>query len=375
MKNKLSKFLSMTVFAVCGAIIGFIAGKEGLILFNDADSIVTVIIKFGLLLLAFGIISYLQIIIHELGHLIFGYLTGYKFVSFRIASHMLISEQGKLKYKKFSLAGTGGQCLMVPPDIVDGKMPYVLYNLGGSLLNLISSVLSICLYFIFVNVNYLSFFLLMSALIGIAFAVMNGIPLKLDSINNDGYNVLEIGKNPKVAKVFWQQLKINEMLLKGKKLKDLDDEWFEIPTDEEMQISLLANQAVYIENRYMESFEFSKALSLAKELINGKNAIIGLNKNLLKCDAIYCELLEGNKDALNTYLDKELKKIMKAMSKYPSILRTEYTIALLADNDEAKADKIMEKFNSIAINYPYAGDIETETKLMDRAKQVWQAIN
>lgn len=73
----------------------------------------------------------LQIIIHEAGHLIGGILTGYKFSSFRIFNFMFIKENDKLKLKKLSLAGTGGQCLMSPPEFIEGKVPYILYNLGG----------------------------------------------------------------------------------------------------------------------------------------------------------------------------------------------------------------------------------------------------
>ncbi len=69
---------------------------------------------------------FLQIILHEAGHLLFGLLTGYRFSSFRIGSFMWILQDGKIRFKRFSLAGTGGQCLLLPPPMVDGKMPYVL---------------------------------------------------------------------------------------------------------------------------------------------------------------------------------------------------------------------------------------------------------
>ena len=81
----------------------------------------------------------LQIVIHEAGHLVFGLLSGYQFSSFRIGSFMIIKTDGKWRFSNFSLAGTGGQCLMSPPDLVDGKMPVVLYNLGGCIMNMIAA--------------------------------------------------------------------------------------------------------------------------------------------------------------------------------------------------------------------------------------------
>ena len=99
---------------------------------------------------------YLQLIIHELGHLIFGLLSGYKFSSFRIGNIILLKHRKKLKFKKLKIAGTAGQCLMSPPEIKDGKVPVFLYNLGGALLNLISCVIFFIIYIFTKENNYLS---------------------------------------------------------------------------------------------------------------------------------------------------------------------------------------------------------------------------
>ena len=56
------------------------------------------------------------------------------------------------------------------------------------------------------------------------------------------------------------------------------------------------------------------------------------------------------------------------MKNFPSILRTEYVYALLAEKDEKKAEECWHRFNKIANNYPYPNDIESERELMDVAK-------
>ena len=68
---------------------------------------------------------YLQILLHEAGHLVFGLLTGYRFLSFRVGSLMLVREQGKLRLKSFSIAGTGGQCILIPPAWNEHHNPFV----------------------------------------------------------------------------------------------------------------------------------------------------------------------------------------------------------------------------------------------------------
>ncbi len=72
------------------------------------------------------------IIIHESGHLVTGLRSGYEFISFRIGSMTWVKENGKLSQKKFNIAGTGGQCLMMPPESDKPEnVPFVLYFLGG----------------------------------------------------------------------------------------------------------------------------------------------------------------------------------------------------------------------------------------------------
>ncbi|MGX8680825.1 MAG: site-2 protease family protein, partial [bacterium] len=88
----------------------------------------------------------IHLIVHEAGHMVFGLLTHYRFSSFRIGSWMLQKNASGFHLKRFSIPGTAGQCLMVPPQ--DQKnFPYVLSNLGGGLANLIVSGLSLVAYF------------------------------------------------------------------------------------------------------------------------------------------------------------------------------------------------------------------------------------
>ena len=76
---------------------------------------------------------------------------------------------------------------------------------------------------------------LMMAVIGIALALMNGIPVRLGLIDNDGYNALSLHNNPEAIRAFWLQMKINEQITKGVRLKDMPADWFTVPSDEAMQ--------------------------------------------------------------------------------------------------------------------------------------------
>ena len=78
-----------------------------------------------LLMIPFLLVSMvIQTILHEGGHLLFGALTGYRFISFRIFQFMWVMEKGKLRFRRMHLAGTAGQCLMGPPDLKNGTIPF-----------------------------------------------------------------------------------------------------------------------------------------------------------------------------------------------------------------------------------------------------------
>ena len=110
------QYIGMAFMIMIGAICGLI-----MILFIDKSSADTPryqeILSLAGLFAGMYVALFFHIIIHEAGHLVFGLMTGYKFCSFRVASFMWLKENGKLKLKRLSVAGTGGQCLMSPPDI------------------------------------------------------------------------------------------------------------------------------------------------------------------------------------------------------------------------------------------------------------------
>ena len=52
------------------------------------------------------------------------------------------------------------------------------------------------------------------------------------------------------------------------------------------------------------------------------------------------------------------------MKRFPSVLRTQYVLALLSEKDVAKAETIKNEFEKVSKTYPYAQDIESEKNLM-----------
>ena len=356
---------SMLIGAICGyAMIVFINN------FSDDTSLYIKILSLVGLFLGMFVAFFFHMLIHEAGHLVFGLMTGYKFSSFRIASFMWLKESGKLKLKRVNVAGTGGQCLMIPPEMKDGKIPLMLYNLGGSFINIIFGALFLVGYILCSDILFLSPLLLIFAVVGFMIAMMNGIPMRMGTVDNDGYNAFALSRNEEAVEAFWVQLKVVEQSSKGVRIKDMPTEWFTVPTDEAMKNSMVATRGVFACNRLMDEEKFEEADALMAHLLEIESGIVGLHHDLLMCDRIYVELIgENRSEVIEDMMTKEQIKFMKAMKRFPSVLRTQYTIALLMEKDVAKAETIRREFEKVAKSYPYSHEIDSERDLMRIAER------
>ncbi len=350
----------VVIGAICGVLIGVFIDAHKSVDRTPLEEFCTMLLL--IIIMYFGIL--VQMVIHEAGHLVFGLATGYQFSSFRIMNFMWLKENGRIRRKRFSLTGTGGQCLMNPPDMVNGKIPVALYNFGGSIMNIVVSAIFLCFYLIIPGMNFLTVSLLMFSVIGLILGLMNGVPMRLGVVDNDGYNALSLAKDDKALRSFWIQLKVQEQQAKGIRLKDMPEEWFRMPADDEMRNSVIATIGVFACNRLMDMQSFEEANKLMAHFLKIESGIVGIYRSLLTCDRMYCELIDGNKEAAAKLFTKEQQKFMKSMKKFLAVLRIEYAYALLCESDFSKAEAIKRKFEKCARAYPYPSEIESERELM-----------
>ena len=361
--KNIANILIFVLLLVCSAGIGFLVGKIGADAVPEDTGFLPFmagyLLQFVFLVLAFLI----QLIIHEGGHLLAGLLTGYRFSSFRIGSLMLLKTSDGYSFKRFSLAGTGGQCLLIPPERrPDGSYPYRLYHLGGVLLNVITAVLAFGAYALVSGA-----FLFYLAICGVLCALMNGIPLRAGGLATDGYNVLHIGKEPFALDAMWLQLKINAAQTEGVRLRELPEEWFEIPPEASKHNEIISSVAVFRENRAMDALDFEQVKELIAQLRCSEDyTVIGLYQSLLTCDEVTVDLIEHGAAADTALLNtRQCKAFRKAMAKFPAVIRTEYAVALLKEHDRKKAQKCRELFSEVAKRYPARSDLDSETEIMD----------
>jgi len=369
-KTPWQQHLSQLFLLLIGAVCGFVL-VEHINAAVGVDAPVEKVIPLLLVIVAgFYLGLFIHTVIHEAGHLVFGLLSGYRFSSFRIKSFTWIKESGKIKFKLLTLAGTAGQCLMAPPDLVDGKIPVILYNLGGSLMNVIAASVSLVLYFATTWSHLLSGVFLALSICGFALAIMNGVPMRVGLVNNDGHNAIMLRRDPEALRSFWVQLKVNSELAKGVCLLDMPEEWFVFPSDEAMKNSMVAEVGALACERLMDQKKFAEADARLAQLLEFSSTMSGLIRCLKICDRMYIELITENRPAvLNEMLTKEQKKFMKSMRNFPTVIRTEYAYALLRENNREKAEQIQARFEKCAKTYPYPIELQAERQRIELATE------
>ncbi len=377
MKKKANR--SDTVIAVLWLLTGI---SLGLVIMFTGDmerlfdkGVGSFLIMYGLYILLAVVAGGLQMVIHEGGHLVFGLLSGYRMVSFRVGRWMIARTEGKNVLRKQSVAGTGGQCVMTPPPYDNGNFPYKLYNAGGVLMNLITVPVFVLLFIGTRRLPVLPTLFAESAVFGLSFALVNGIPMQTKEIANDGYNMLHLGDSLSARRSFWTSLKATEVLLNGARVKDVPEEFFFLPSDEELKDPLSCSAAAVMEVKMLDEHRFEEANALCVHLLEGGFNLAGIHRNQLLCDRITTDLLlQNGRTTPESLSDEEMVPLLKKPTQSPTAMRTRYLVSLLVDRDPAAAEKVRAEFEKIAASYPSKGEMEGERELMHLADEVFAAL-
>ena len=369
MKNRkrddiIAKVLYLLVGAVCGFFMIFASDPEKLFGAGTRGFALQMVLCMATVLAAY----FIQAIIHEAGHLVFGLLSGYKFISFRIGNVMFIKETGKLRIKLYNIVGTGGQCLMMPPPWKE-NLPTALYNFGGCIFNFLSAVLFLIGFIFAEKGTFFAVLLGMLSAVGFGNVLLNGIPLQINGISNDGRNALLLGKNPSALRAFWLQLYVNGLLSEGERMRNLPEEWFFLPSGQDLFDPMICTIGVMKYNYYFDTHDFKNAELVAEYMIRAPG-ILGLHKNELLCELLFLKIFRGaSPEEINSLYTRELDKYIKATANYVSRRRLAYAYQILYLKNLTMAQKCLEVFEKTVKTYPYSAEIENEKEIIELIKE------
>lgn len=359
-----------------GGLIGLLIGGLIVVLFTDttfseyihkyfslklSEGLSIVLVAIGSFILSLAIL----VPVHELGHLICGLLSGYKFVSYRIFNFTLLKEHGRFRVKRFAVAGTGGQCLLTPPDLPLEKIPTWWYNFGGVLANLIILVMILPLFLLHLN-PFVTVALGIFAITDLVLILLNGIPMQAAGAGNDGYNMKLLKTNLLSKQAIVNQLKANALIQNGVRPKDMPDNLFSNPNDIDYKNALEVTIPLMYASRLIDRMEYAEALAEYEALYAHKDKIMPLYVKEIACELAYLYLILGRIDDAEKLLDKDLRRYIDTYrTMMSSKERLLIAMTFYLDKDTAKAHDLYQRLKSRKDKYLLQGEVKSDLALIE----------
>ncbi|WP_348922654.1 hypothetical protein [Enterococcus rotai] len=351
MKKKVKKVGSILISLGVGGIGGYFGGY--LIAKNNLDLSVLDILIFVFAL----IITYiLQIIIHETGHGVFGKITGYKMVSYRIFSFMWVWQpNGRIAFRRFNVPGTLGQCLMAPPTYEKGKFPFRLYLLGGVLANAFASGLVWTLF------GFHSLIAVAFIVTGLFTVLTNAIPMGF----NDGMSVKTAISSEEQQYLLYLQFEVNALLNQGFSYIELPKTYFElVPAIPKQTYSNDYQQFLKIA-RFSEELDWKSLNEALESLWLRKDELISIYQIEVKKEMIFSLAITKPGDSRLTELWFDKKVQLSLKQPLMGNKRIEATYYYFVENDVKTALDCLKKGKSFVNKAPNLGDAKAELTLND----------
>ncbi|HDR7354734.1 MULTISPECIES: site-2 protease family protein [Bacillus cereus group] len=170
----------------------------------------------------------LVVIIHELGHVVFGVIGGLTFKFMTVGPITVQKEKGKVRIRENKLwAYFGGVAMLIPPSIVTPNLSkkWAWMTLGGPITSLLFGFTFGYIYM----VSYYQYLLYFSVFHFIIFAVTI-VPIK-GTLMSDGMQFLILIKDDEKAKQHVYNIQVSSELFSYKRPKDWDKRLVELTED------------------------------------------------------------------------------------------------------------------------------------------------
>ncbi len=355
--------LTMGLFMCSGVFIGRIL--SALVSEEDtgAELLVLLCSFFGIMLFYF-----IFTILHEAGHLICGLLSDWSFVSFRVGSLTLVKRDGKIVRKKHTVMGTGGQCLLDPPDCAPEKCPFKLYLFGGGLMNLAVGAVFFLISALLPEAG--KYAAQCAGTLSLAIGMNNLVPMKLGGIVNDGYHIffdIDSGRN-RAAQYY--MLKLNAVLTDVPSFEDVPEKLINDVLGfscEDLGNIGEANLFMFQSNIYEARGEYEKWREICERVSDSREAL-EIFRLGARCDLLYIKLLNG--EEIGELYDAKLKKYIKATLMYPSTRRLMHAYFLLHEKDAKKAEEEYAALTKNAETHPIRAESALSLKEADKTIRI-----
>ena len=311
---------------------------------------------------------FLHIVLHEFGHLIGGTISNYSLISFRIFSFVLTKENKRLKIKKYSVPNTVGECVMMPPEVKNGKYPYKLYRVGGIAMNIVTSLIAVVLVF---GVGAFSKFPMnmlgiIFATVGIVTAIYNGFPVMIGGVPNDGYLLLHMTESMEARLAVHSELLIHAFLSKGGSYSEVPYEQFCISKSGEIKNYLVAKIKLEEYKWHLEHLDFTQAAKCLEATNQYFNSLPKVYQYEINSEKLFVEIMcDNNKDVVDKLFGSDVERFILEFQNVLSRNRIMMAYEAGVKKDVRAAHKhYMQLKNNVKV-YPIRGQADLELTLAD----------
>jgi len=205
-------------------------------------------------------IFYLCIAVHELGHLLFGFISGYKFGYLTIGLFTIYKGNKKLNMT-LKHRGLTGQCLMLPSDDYE-KFKFVYYHLGGVVMNALFATVSMSVLIVRLNGYFATITLITFFMMNIVLILYNAVPNSKEDEPNDVSNVIAASKSSESKRGLFLIHCVESKFLDGGRFRDFDENIFKRKQNNTSCNFLVENITLFEARRLFDAGDYNAAKSI-----------------------------------------------------------------------------------------------------------------
>ena len=206
---------------------------------------------------------------------------------------------------------------------------------------------------------------LVSMIIGVFGGLISIIPLKVDGMPNDGYNIRLLAQGEHAAhREFWVVLRANAVQASGVRPWDFPTEWFDWIDVDNLNNPLLVSVAILRYNYLLDKGDLTEARAYAQLLLDNVK-MIEIHKNELLCESLFFELInECRPEEIERIYTKDLQAYIKATAVYASRQRLLYAYHRLFTKDAEAATQHLARFQKACETSASLGEVPGEWELI-----------
>lgn len=311
---------------------------------------------------------YLNLILHEAGHLIAGLLSGYRFAAFCVFKTSIVKQDGRLVVRRRGAPGASGLCVLSPPAMRDGTYPVRLYISGGFLMNFILAGSGFGLAFGLAGVADLwARVFLVVGIFGAFLGLVNFIPTNAGGAFSDGYVLFNLGKeeNAEARRGCWSVFQTQALDVQGTRPRELPRELYDWVDVERIDNVFVLSAALTQYNSVVDSGDLPAAKALARRLSEGLPDSFATQRLAVRCELLFLELVgECRPEEIDGLYTKALAGYLRAAHADSSVQRLKYAYARLFLGDAAKAAESLAAFRTSSAASVWRGTSRCEEELV-----------